>query len=115
MQFMIDRDDRARENKKLGKKGDTSWVEEELEKRRQEQADYDKLTPINGGPWGAGDNPSGMYELCGRSLQGTRALTIAMITHKGASADSGELESLVPQWCFELISRPLYRLGSKRG
>ena len=38
-----------------------------------------------------GTNPSAVYELCGKRVLLTFAERIAMVTHKGPSADSGKM------------------------
>lgn len=85
------RDDRAKQLKTARDKAEHGAAD--LARREEEKARLEALVEENGLAV-AGNNPSGMYELCGMSLFAyniNRMLIFAaMITHKGASADSGK-------------------------
>jgi len=74
-QIVNSRDDRAKQAKRMRAKPDAETPSED-ELRRREREEIEQL--VSAGPSVAkGGNVSGLYELC------------AMVTHKGASADSG--------------------------
>jgi ubiquitin carboxyl-terminal hydrolase 14 len=85
------RDDRAKQIKQLRGR-DSSPESAEAETRSTEKARFEDVVLSNGHA-DVGSNPSSMYELCGESMISsviTTSLTnVALVTHKGASADSG--------------------------
>ena len=85
------RDDRAKQLKTARDKVEHSSAD--AAKRAEEKNQVNAL--IDGkGLAGVGTNPTGMYELCGEHLSAWAldcyAEAVAMVTHKGASADSGK-------------------------
>ena len=85
------RDDRAKQIKQLRGR-DASGELEEAGIRSKERDQFAQLV-ATAEQADIGSNPSSMYELCGEYLLAhTVALltALALVSHKGASADSGE-------------------------
>lgn len=102
-QLVQTRDDRL----KAAKRRNTSVRDVEANEvmlRKEEANQYHATIPAD---TDRGTNTSGLYELCGRPAVWGE-LTEAMVTHKGASADSGKLT--YPK----LTERTLYRLGAQK-
>jgi len=89
-QLLLERDDRAKVAKRdKGKKSQEG--EDEPAKRDAEKQQIVKLAGEQGSVED-GTNPTAIYELCGgfgRTTGRRTADQTAMVTHKGASADSG--------------------------
>lgn len=87
-QMLSDRDDRAKMNKRNHMTGVTQSIDNELDRRKEEDSAIRRLSAEKGCS-DMGNNPTAIYELCGKSFRGLGSSFLAMITHKGATADSG--------------------------